>query len=90
LQIRALRLPIANIFLEKMQFKALLTLGLCLLLTQANECDKDADCRSLNTCEDEECVHKALVTIHGYEWAATIGLLIFTTVAKSVGLGSKA
>lgn len=73
-----------------MQVKALLTLGLCLLLTQAKECDEDADCRPLNTCEDEKCVHKALVPIHGYECIASLGLLIFNTVAKSVGLGSKA
>lgn len=73
-----------------MLFKALLFLGLCLLLTQAIDCDADNDCRPLNTCEDQECVHKDLVTIRGCEWAASLILILVAAGSKAVGIGSKA
>jgi hypothetical protein len=72
-----------------MNWGALFTLSLCQLAAYATECVNDDDCRPLNTCVDELCTHKALLEVHGYEWAGTILLILATGAVKSIAIGSK-
>ena len=64
-------------------------LVLITIFASANDesCETDADCRSLNTCQDEICVHDDLFPMNAQVVGGTFAIIFFAALSNVGGIG---
>mmetsp|Transcript_34503 Transcript_34503/g.6216 ORF Transcript_34503/g.6216 Transcript_34503/m.6216 type:complete len:93 (-) Transcript_34503:1102-1380(-) len=54
------------------------------------KCDSDSDCKYLNSCEDDECVHKDLYPPDAVEIVGVFVVIVIAALANAGGIGGGA
>ena len=59
-----------------------------LCLRHVNGCDRDSDCQtSYETCDDGECKHKHIFSMHFKEFAGIVVIVSMSTLSSAGGIG---